>query len=146
MGRQYTSRVRVPVEFELDSVRFVASGGVSMLELFELARFADKDTDSPQGMGALADFFRALLGGDYDRFRAHCREHATDEDTLMTIVRDVMEASTDRPTVPPSDSVSGQTSTGPTLRVRSSDGTWREEALSPERAAVLRAAVDRAAG
>jgi hypothetical protein len=146
MGRQYTSKRGQPVEFDLDRVHFVASGGMSMLELFEIARLADVDADSPEGMGALADFFRTMLGDDYGRFREHCRVHATDGDTLVQIMQDVMEAATDRPTVPPSDSASGQTSTGPTLRVRSPDGTWREETLSPERAAELRAAVDRAAG
>jgi hypothetical protein len=85
-------------------------------------------------------------GCDYDRFRVHCRHHSTDPDTLLQIVSDVMEDVTDRPTGLPSDSASGQPTTGRTWRVHSPDGTWREEVLTPEREVELRAAVDRAAG
>jgi hypothetical protein len=147
MGRRsYTSKPTEPVSFDLDGVQFVATGGVKLLELCELAQVADVDSASVEGAAALGQFFRSLLGQDYDRFRVHCREHGTDPDTLLQIVADVIEAVSERPTRRPSDSADGPPTTGRTWRVHSADGSWREEVLTPEREAELRAAVDRAAG
>jgi hypothetical protein len=152
--RQYTSKPAAAVEFDLDEVHFVAAGGLSLLEVMELARFADVDTDSPEGAVAVGDFFRGLFGCscervhrtgcEYDRFRRHCRAHGTDDDTLMGIMQDIMGARSGHPTQRPSVSADGPPTTPPTLRVISSDGSLREEPLTLEREAELREAVQRA--
>ncbi len=137
--KSYTSKPAEPFPFDLDGVAFVVPGGVSLLDLCEMARLADVDATSPEGAAALADFFHDALGDGYERFRLHVREHHTDPGTLVDIMADMIEATTARPTRRPSDSSDGPTTTGPTLRVISSDGTVREEQLTPQRVAQLRA-------
>jgi hypothetical protein len=118
MARRYQSKPSVGAEpFELDGVQFTP-GYLSMIDLTELARHSDLDAATPEGIAAIGGFFKDVLGEDYDRFRAHCRQHRTDPDTLMEIISDLVESMTQGfPTQPPSRSPAGPTSTGRTSRV-----------------------------
>lgn len=102
MGKSYTSKPKLaPYEFDLDGVHFVASGGVALLDLSELARLADVDVESPAGAAAVAQVFESFMGDAYAQFKAHCRRHQTDPDTLMAILQDVVEYVTRFPTERP---------------------------------------------
>jgi len=109
-----------PVEFRLDGVEFRAMEevtGDALLEWSELGIAAadDVDIDSPEGVSYLARFLRAAFGPvEYQRFRRHIRAKRTPPETVMGIVAQiqlemaqVVEAVTDRPTVPSSRSSSG---------------------------------------
>lgn len=151
MGKSYTSKPRAASAFDLDGVEFATSGAVALLDLVEVAKMADSDGASPEGIAALGEFFESALGKDeYKRFRKHCREHGTDPDTLILIMQDLVEAVGENPTQRPSSLPAGPPATGLTSRVVSrSQGTVVEMPLTPEREAELRAAVtsaERAAG
>lgn len=127
--RTYTSKSQAPINFTLDGVEFTATGSLSILEVLELAKHFDADVESAEGLAAVADFFRGLLGGDYDRFRAHCREHRTDPDTLIGIMQDVMDDLSGRPFDGSSRSPGGPSTTGPTLKVVSPSQSQRVAAI-----------------
>lgn len=115
MGRSYSSGgPPVPFDFELDGVPFVAAGGVQALELSELAVHDTEDPNSAAGMASTAVVFRHALGDDYERFREHCREHATSGDTLLEIIRDMVAHLAESPTKPSGRSSSGRQDTGGT--------------------------------
>jgi hypothetical protein len=108
MAHAYSSKgERTPFDFELDGVAFTCTGNVDIIDLAELGGLADADVDSAQGVKALADVFKVALADDYARFRAHTRAHHTDNDTLIEILRDLVEHVTAGPTKRPSQSVSG---------------------------------------
>lgn len=141
--RTYTSKGRA--EIELDGEVF--SAHADMFELVELhEEFGDIEVNSAKAAPAFAKIFEKLLGEDYRRFREHCRTHGTDSATLMQILNDAVEDLSGRPLAPSSSSSDGVPITGRTLKVISSDGVMRQEPLTPEREAELRAAVERAAG
>ena len=142
MGKDYTSKQSKPAWFNLDGVRFDAVGGVPLLEMSEMAKVSEEDADSAAGAAAVATFYESLLGKEeYARFRKHCRDHATDSDTLVEIMQDlVQEKSGNFPTESPSPSAPGGEPTSPTYRVLSSSGV-SEEPMSPELEAQLREAV-----
>lgn len=141
--KEFTSKPSKPVPFKLDGVVFEATGGVSMLEFAELLRLKNVDTLSPQAMEAVGSFFVNILGAGYPSFREHCAEHNTDDDTLFDVVAYIMEQrAAGFPTQPPADSSNGSSNTPLTYRVVSSSGV-REEALTPQREAELRAAIAR---
>lgn len=142
--RRYTSKRR-DVAFELDGVTFTPAH-ISILDLSELAKFADMDTADAAGIAKVGEFFEKILGADYQRFRDHCAASRTDMDTLMEIVSDVLGDMLGVPTPRPSDSSAGPPTTGRTLKVISSDGTVREEPLTPQREEEIRAAVELATG
>lgn len=141
MVRKYTSKTAgkhiTPEPFELDGVVFIP-GEVSFLDFTELGRFSGADITSPEGTAAIGEFFRNLLGEDYERFRTHIRQHHTDEETLIQVLRDIVEDVSGHPSQRPSVSPTGPTKTGRTLRVVSlSEGTVVEEPLTEEREAEL---------
>lgn len=136
--RRYTSSGK-PAEFELDGVEWTVPG-VNLLDLLELAGVADLDADSPEGLAAIADLFRNIMGEQYGAFKAHCRNHNTKADTLLDILTGLIEDASDRPTKRPSDSADGPPTTGRTWKVISSDGTVTEVPLTPEKEAELRLA------
>lgn len=105
------------VEFDLDDVIFTGDGAISTMDFAEYARLANQGIDSkdPSGVAIIADVFLGLLGKQtYQRFRAHCREHRTDDGTLVEILKGIMqdaaEAATNRPTQRPSPSPDGPAS------------------------------------
>ncbi|GAA2990830.1 hypothetical protein [Streptosporangium longisporum] len=112
--RSYTSAGRQhdapALDFELDGVTFVGEGDISVMDMSEYARLATQgvDSESPEGVAILADVYKGLLGDRvYNRFRAHCRKHGTDGETLVTILQDLITAAAGRPTSRPSDSSDG---------------------------------------
>lgn len=136
MVRKYTSRSdgRKAEPFELDGVVFHPGDAVTFLDITELGRFANQEMASPEGAAAIGEFFKLLLGEDYDRFREHIRTHRTDEDTIVRVLHDVLEDLSSHPTQRPSDSPAGPTSTGRTLRVVSlSQGTVDEMPIDEDR-------------
>lgn len=148
MGNSYTSRAAgAPFEFELDGEAFVCGGGVSFLDLAEMARLADLDGATAEGMVAIADLFRGALGReDYDRLQRHIRAHHTDPDTLVEIMRDMVTH-----VVGPTGR-SGSLSPGPTntTGTYTDASPWRpslppQQPLTGEDIAAWRAGVARAA-
>lgn len=119
--------------FELDQTRFTCYGNVSLLDLCELAGAAAADMDSPEGMAAVAEFFKAALGNaEYQRFKIHLRRHATSEDIVASIMQDLAEEFTARPTGRPSQSLLGPLTTIPTSKVVSPSGQVTEAPMTPE--------------
>jgi hypothetical protein len=122
--------------FSLDGVEFWVYGELQMLDLTELMGLARVNTKSadPRALAALGDFFRGALGdGEYERFRAHCRSHCTPPDVLSEVMEGVVEDLAEVPTLPPTPSARGRSSTGPTSRVVSlSAGTSQEAPMTPE--------------
>ncbi|MER7131259.1 hypothetical protein [Streptosporangium saharense] len=119
--RSYTSKSRAAatggpaLEFDLDGVTFVGEGDISVMDLSEYARLATSgvDSESPEGVAILADVYLGLLGErTYQKFRAHCRKHGTDGETLVAILGDLISQEADRPTSRPSGSPDGPP-TGP---------------------------------
>ena len=110
MARSYASSKsgkRTPFEFDLDGVPFACTGNVDVIDLAELAGLADLDVNSIAGAKAIVDVFKIALADDYDRFRAHTREHHTENEVLIEILRDLVEHVTAGPTMRPSQSASG---------------------------------------
>lgn len=144
MPRQYTSRQQDLFTFTLDGELFEAQGA-SMLDVAELAQYADADGDSPEGAAALATFFRGAMGDEYERFRAHVRKHRTSMDTLLQILQDMVLDMSGRPLPQSPPSQPGPTTTPTTsMVVSSSRDSVQFEELTSERAAELREAVGRA--
>lgn len=118
MGHSYTSKgAPEPFEFELDGETFVCSAGVSLLDLSKLAMVADESMESMEGVSAIHELFKGALGGDYERFRQHTRTHHTDTDTIMEIMRDLIEHVTSGPTTRPPRSAGGPQITNGTYEV-----------------------------
>lgn len=128
--RSYTSKPTKPIDFELDGITFTATGGVAMLEMLELAKYSDLEADSPEGAAALREFFVSVLGDEYDRFRRHTAKYKTDPNTLVTIVGDLIEEFSAVPFESPSASPDGPPTTGPSLRVVSSDKDARRAQIA----------------
>jgi hypothetical protein len=130
--------------FTLDGVDFTP-GHLSILDLGELAQFADLDVDTPEGLAKVTQFFALLLGDDFARFKEHCGRQHTKPDRLMEILTDLVAdifAMPDFPTQAARVSPPGQPSTPPMLRVVSLDGGGqREEPLTPQRIEELRRVV-----
>ncbi|MGP3914300.1 hypothetical protein [Nonomuraea sp. 10N515B] len=135
--RSYTSRsdqqssAALPsLEFDLDGVTWVCESAVSILDLSEYARLAQRgvDAESPEGMAILADVYSGLLGDQtYQRFRAHCRKNRTDGQILVQILGDLITDGAERPTQRPSDSSAGPATAPATAKVVSlSRGTVEE--------------------
>ncbi|MFB4275727.1 hypothetical protein ACBJ59_10580 [Nonomuraea sp. MTCD27] len=138
--RSYTSKGRrqntdVPrLEFEIDGVTFTGDGSVSVMDLSEFARLATlgTDTQDPRAGAIIADIYHALLGeSEYQRFRAHCRKHGTDGETLLSIIGDLAaeesEEKTGRPTGRSSDSSDGPPNAPATVTVVSFSKATVEE-------------------
>jgi hypothetical protein len=128
--RSYTSKPRQAppaISFELDGVTFVAEGDLSPVDAMEFARLAGRgvDSESAEGAAAVGDILLFTLGeSTYQAFRRHCREHRTDEETLMAIIGDLLTAFAERPTSRPSDSSDGPpTEPGTSTVVSFSRGT-----------------------
>jgi hypothetical protein len=140
MTRSYSSGTgggQGPFEFDLDGVQFVATGGVTLLDMSELMTVADLDADSPRGAAALAQMFRAALGDDeYARFREHCRRHDTQPEVIITIMRDLADY-----VMGPTMRRVGQSSPGPSSTSGSSpvDLPSSGDQFSPQDMARLRA-------
>lgn len=107
--------------FTCEGETFTLHGAVSVLDLSELVRMSDVDSDSPEGAAALAEFFRAAFGDDlvegkaeYRRFRRHVRR--LDSDITVAAVSDVVAAMTGFPTQQPSESSPSQPTTTPGSR------------------------------
>lgn len=126
--RSYTSSTtpqdeRPPQEFELDGVVWVCENSVSVLDLSEYARLAQRgvDSGSPEGVAILADVYSGLLGSKYQAFRDHCRRHGTDDRVLVQIIGDLISDAAQRPTRRPSDSSDGPQNAPGTAKVVSFD-------------------------
>lgn len=117
--------------FDLDEVRFHCYGNVTLLDLSELTRAASSVMESPDGAAALADFFEAALGrAEYRRFKDHTRAHGTSEDIIASIMQDLAEEFTARPTMRPSPSAPGPLNTIPTSKVISPSGQVTETPMT----------------
>lgn len=127
--REYTSKPAPPAEsalagvgFTLDGQRFACEGHLSVLEISELAAAAAEgaDTSTPEGVGLIANFLKLAFGpAEYTRFRRHCRDHRTSDETLIEIVSGIqeevmgaVEAQTGRPTASQPASSAGLPQTG----------------------------------
>jgi hypothetical protein len=117
VSRAYESAKRAhlgkPLGFTLDGVQFTCSQDISVLDFSELASYADLDSHSPEGIAALQGFFTIMLGPtEYRRFRRHCAQHRTDDDTIVAIMGDLADDYLGRPTKAPSSSPVTPSATG----------------------------------
>lgn len=124
MSRSYTSAKREhhgeQPTFELDGVTFTCEGGITTLDMAEMANAATQglDTDDVRAIAMFAEFFSQTLGPkEYARFRQHTREHRTDPDVFVDILQGIAEDFFGRPTEEPSSSQDGPSTTGPTSKV-----------------------------
>lgn len=141
--REYTSKRR-QVTFALDGAEFTVPGGILLLDLVDLAELGNADEVSAEAIAAVGSFFRQALGAEYERFHVHCREHGTDNGTLLEIITDLVADSGGFPTQLPSPSAGGPASTGTTYKVFSSSDTVVDFPLTPQRKAELQEAVAKA--
>lgn len=147
MARRSYTVAQVDIGFDINGEAFQPAY-LSLLDIGELARFADMSVDDADGLAKVTEFFQLILGEDYDRFkelvgRLHMRPAQLLE-IVMDILADMVNV-TDFPTPAASPSPAGQPTTRPTLKVVSSDGLARFEELTPQMEAQLRAAVTAAA-
>ena len=88
-----------------------AFGELDLADFFEVAASID-EKDNAQAMGALKAVFRACIHPeDFDTFWATAKRERQGIEDLMGVVMAVVEAVADRPTVRPSDSSAGPSST-----------------------------------
>jgi hypothetical protein len=111
--------------FKLDGESFTARMVMNADATLAWSEFADsalqtqEDINSPAGAAFFSQFFKLVMqGGEYQRFRAHLKQHDTDADVLLEIMLDVQEAieaelggEAGRPTQPSSSSSGGRTAT-----------------------------------
>ena len=124
MSRSYTSAKREHLgekpSFELDGVKFQCEGGITTLDMAEMAKAATQglDTDDVRAIAVFADFFSQTLGDtEYARFRKHTRDHGTDPEVFVDILQGLAEDFFGRPTEEPSSSQDGPSTTGPMSKV-----------------------------
>lgn len=133
MSNTYSSRPDIeapsdPFEFDMDvdtdhADHFVCDGGVSLLDLSELAGLADAEAASAEGIAAIAGVFRGAMSPDtYARFKGYTRRWHTDPDVLLEIMKDMVVYATAGPTRRPSPSPRGS---------HVIDGGWSDSAGSP---------------
>jgi hypothetical protein len=102
-----------PMTFTLDGVKFTCSTEISVLDFSEIASYADLDASSPEGMAVLHSFFTIVLGpAEYRRFRRHCAQHRTDDDTIVDVLGALLEEYLGRPTQAPLSSSGSPSATG----------------------------------
>ena len=100
--------------FTLCGEKFVVQqpGSLPILE-FSAAAAADLDSNDPAGLAAMFSLLHdCIADGDWTRFRRTCHKNRVDGDTLMSVVRVVMEGASGRPTSEPSASSDGRSATG----------------------------------
>ena len=141
---------REPFTFDFDGEPkppFTARGGLGsmVLELGELAKYRDLQADSPEGLAAIAELFKLLLGeNEFERFRAYVRENGIDQEDLLQLIQDMFTEVVGHPLVPLPDSSPGPSNAPRTYKVISPlDGTVTEVPLTPEKEAELIAAMEK---
>jgi len=147
--KSYKSK-RQPFTFDFDgepTPPFQARGGLGsmVLELGELAKLRELQADTPEGMAAISELFKMLLGPDeYERFRSYVASAGLDQDVILELISDLFTEVVGHPLGQPPDSSAGPTTAPRTYKVISaSDGTVTEVPLTPEREAELIAAMER---
>jgi hypothetical protein len=143
-----TKKKAEPFTFDFDGgPTFTARGGMGsvLLELGELAKLADLQADSPEGMAAVATVFEMLLGeSEYGRFRKFVAEASLEPDDLVGLLQDMFTEVVGHPLAQPPVSSPGPTTVPRTYKVISpSDGTVTEVPLTPEKEAELIAAMEK---
>jgi hypothetical protein len=118
-------------QFKLNGEVFTIADEVNIVALGRFARVAREGatTDEMEGLAALVDTVESLvIDEDKTRFLDTASKHRVDAGLLLKIVQTVLEAQSGHPTVQPSDSSGGLSTTGPSSRVPSSSGasSWRD--------------------
>jgi hypothetical protein len=110
VGRSYTSDPfeQDPFDFDLDGVKFVCTGTVTLLDVSDLATMAAEDISSVRGAAAVGEIFRAAFEDGYPVFAAHVRKYKTRPERLVEIMNDLIEYVSQGPTGPPSPSSHGR--------------------------------------
>jgi hypothetical protein len=104
--------------FEFRGKRFpVREQGVSLLALMKFATIAKRGrtSDDMEGLAALYALLQSCVAPSaWDEFEEHANETGADGEALMLVVRDaIAAASPARPTLPPSGSPDGRSTTAP---------------------------------
>lgn len=125
---------REPDTFTLCGEKFTVATEISVVPLGMFAKAAKSglDTAEMDGLAAMIDMIsQCVVDDDVDRFLAVASKNRVDAELLLKIVQAVMEAQTAFPTVQPSDSSDGESTTGPSSKVLSSSAvssrpSWRD--------------------
>lgn len=96
------------------------------------------------GRRSEGELLAKVTPSEYDRFLAHTTARRTPPEVLMSIIEGLTEERSEVPTERSSNLPDGPPATPATYKVISSSGEVREELLTPEREAELRAAVEEA--
>jgi hypothetical protein len=129
---------REPDTFKLQGETFTVADEPNIVALGMFARAArgGADSNDMEGLATLIDTIASVvIPEDENRFLALASKHRLDADLLLKIVAAVMEVQSGRPTEPPADSSTGQSTTLVNSRVLSSSevpsgqGTWRDTPL-----------------
>lgn len=104
------------LSFELDGVTFTCHGYFDSQDLAELAApllDAKAGWMDPEALGAVATFYRTIMGEDtYRAFARHRRTHRTPASVVSAIMTDMIGELTSRDPQKPSDSPPGLPATG----------------------------------
>lgn len=95
---------------------FIVADKIGLMPLMRFAKVAKAGVDSADldGLAAMYDLLEQCIAPEeWARFEAHADKIRADGEELMRVVGKVFEILTDRPTVRPSDSSDGPTTTGP---------------------------------
>lgn len=95
-----------------ETFRVEAPGSLPFLE-FSVAAASGVDSEDPAGAAALYSMLHDCVHDeDWPKFRQVCHSNRIRGDTLMEIVKVVVETQSGRPTTEPSDSAAGPPPTG----------------------------------
>ncbi len=90
--------------------RFEVADRIGLMPLMRFAKFAQRGVDSNEmeGLAAMYDLLEQCIApDDWRRFEDHADKQRVDGEELMSVVRDVIELLSSRPTRRPSDSSDG---------------------------------------
>jgi hypothetical protein len=116
-----------PVEVEHTEV-FHAYGEPSMATLTDAGYYADLESDTPEAMAIIRRIFMEAIGNEAEFGRFWKVARVIDNDTLIDIMAGLIEDTTGRPTIRPSDSSASSSTDGPDSKVISLPGGFSIQA------------------
>lgn len=106
-----------PLVFEIDGQDYTCQDELAEFALMDLAQKADSQ-DAMEAGAAFMNFLQTILiPEDWDRFRQNAIKNKWTTLQMLPLVQQAVEAMVGVPTLPPSESPSGQPPTGTPSRV-----------------------------